>query len=232
MNFNTKIKSYAAQRIDCLRSKRLDYLRKIEIDSLFKLKMMRDIAESRSFTVSEIINMLLNVRVALRDRSLTGELLRELAFLTIRERQSDGLISSDENCLRYTKDNDVYSVSVKTGPYLSEHSVIADTTDERSIDNSIIYIDGYCIGQDESFIDGQFRRYCGRQFWRFISDDNLFMNAVIVPASEPLRKRDYEFNEVFDKRINYLYLSFANMYCDLNGAILWDRIRDDVFGYH
>jgi hypothetical protein len=89
---------------------------------------------------------------------------------------------------------------------------------------NIICINGCCYGQDKNPDKGNYFKYCGQDFWEFISGDGNLYTEIIEPLGYKAKERNEEFLKAYYQRINVFTLEFMNEYCDKNGVINWKRI--------
>jgi hypothetical protein len=85
-------------------------------------------------------------------------------------------------------------------------------------------INGCCYGRDTRPDKGDYYKYCGQEFWTFISgDENLYLD-IIEPLGYKARERNDEFQKSYNQMITLFIQQFIDEYCDENGSINWQKI--------
>jgi len=77
---------------------------------------------------------------------------------------------------------------------------------------------------DAHIYKGDYFKYCGQEFWAFISgNENLYID-IIEPLGNKAKERNDEFQKSYSKMINKFTKEFSNTYCDDNGEIDWEKL--------
>jgi Type II restriction endonuclease EcoO109I len=88
----------------------------------------------------------------------------------------------------------------------------------------IIAVNGCCYGIDNQPDKGDYFKYCGQKFWRFISgDDNLYTD-IIEPLGNKAKERNDDFMMSYSNKLNRFTMDFANEFCTEYGAIDWNKL--------
>lgn len=87
----------------------------------------------------------------------------------------------------------------------------------------IIAINGCCYGIENQPIKDGYFKYCGQEFWEFISNDNQLCINIIEPFGHKAQEKNEEFMRAYAKVINTFTLKFAQEFCD-DGTINWEKI--------
>ena len=89
---------------------------------------------------------------------------------------------------------------------------------------NITAVNGCCYGIDTNPDKGDYFKYCGQEFWAFISgNENLYLE-IIEPLGHKARERNDEFQKSYAQMINKFTKEFSNTYCDGNGEIDWEKL--------
>ena len=89
--------------------------------------------------------------------------------------------------------------------------------------DNIIAINGCCYGMDKSPDKGEYLKYCGQNFWNFISGDENLYTRIIEPLGYKAKERNEEFNYEYARIVNNLVDGFISRFCD-NGKINWTSL--------
>ena len=89
---------------------------------------------------------------------------------------------------------------------------------------NITAVNGCCYGIDNNSDKGDYFKYCGQEFWSFISgNENLYID-IIEPLGHKARERNDEFQKSYTQMINKFTKEFSNTYCNDNGEIDWEKL--------
>lgn len=85
-------------------------------------------------------------------------------------------------------------------------------------------VNGCCYGRDSKPDKGEFFKYCGQEFWSFISGEDTLYIDIIEPLATKAKERNEEFQQEYAKMINKFTLQFMNEFCLEDGAINWVKL--------
>jgi hypothetical protein len=89
---------------------------------------------------------------------------------------------------------------------------------------NIIAVNGCCYGKDNKPNKGIYFKYCGQEFWEFISGNpNLYLE-IIEPLGTKARERDEKFKEDYSKMINKFTNEFFADFLKEDGGIDWEKL--------
>ena len=94
-----------------------------------------------------------------------------------------------------------------------------------------ICVNGCCYGKDKNshkfpMKGTDYFKYCGQQFWSFISGDKELYMKIIEPLGHKAKERNDDFQMSYSNMINKFVREFANNFCDSNGAIDWQKLLE------
>ena len=84
-------------------------------------------------------------------------------------------------------------------------------------------VNGCCYGQDASPDKGDYFKYCGQDFWEFISGQNELYTQIIEPLGHKAKEKNEEFANEYAKIITNFTVEFANEFCE-DGRIDWAKL--------
>jgi hypothetical protein len=136
--------------------------------------------------------------------------------------------------LEFDNDNIRFIVTIKSGPNWGNSSQIAKlVSDFKSAKKTlrtsnsqlnIIAINGCCYGFDNKPDKGDYFKYCGQEFWSFISgNENLYID-LIEPLGHKAKERDEDFQKLYSHMINKFIKEFSIIYCNDIGEIDWEKL--------
>lgn len=137
--------------------------------------------------------------------------------------------------LEFEKEPIRYIVTIKSGPNWGNSSQIAKmkadfATAKRTLRTSgsgikiIEAVNGCCYGIENKPDKGDYFKYCGQEFWSFISgEDSLYLD-IIEPLATKAKERNDEFQEIYAKMLNKFTLEFMQQFCLADGSIDWNKL--------
>ena len=88
----------------------------------------------------------------------------------------------------------------------------------------IVAVNGCCYGRTANSDKGDYFKYCGQQFWEFISGQETLYKDIVEPLGHKAKEKNDIFLESYSKMINKFTKEFANDFCDDNGEIKWNKL--------
>lgn len=136
--------------------------------------------------------------------------------------------------LEFSKDGTRFIVSIKSGPNWGNSGQIREmkedfTNAKRALRTSggrenMVAVNGCCYGKDDRPDKGTYYKYCGQDFWHFISGEkNLYLD-IVEPLGTKAKERNDEYQKTYDSMINRLLRDFITEFCISDGTIDWDKL--------
>lgn len=135
--------------------------------------------------------------------------------------------------MEFNKDNVRYIVAIKSGPNWGNSSQIRKMRDDflkakRTIHTgnskiNIVAINGCCYGRDSKPDKGDYYKYCGQEFWEFISGNTDLYVKLIKPLGYSAKEKNDEFNEKYAQIVNKFTIEFSKKFV-VDGKINWDAL--------
>ncbi|MGP1438088.1 MAG: PmeII family type II restriction endonuclease [Treponema sp.] len=89
---------------------------------------------------------------------------------------------------------------------------------------NIVAVNGCCYGKDKNCDKGDYFKYCGQQFWHFISgSENLYID-IIEPLGYKAKEKNESFMHLYTQIINKFTHEFIETFCLKSGEIDWKKI--------
>jgi hypothetical protein len=225
---------YVESNINVFHEKRIKNLDNFKLYQVLKWKNPYLFKAKHTFTTSQIIDGIVGAHISSNEETIFGDWLEGLAIF-INHKVYGGWKSGIPNIdLEFDKDDTRYIVTIKSGPNWGNSSqiskMIADfKTAKKTLRTgnshlNIIPVNGCCYGQDKNPDKGDYFKYCGQEFWSFISgNENLYLE-IIEPLGYKARERNEAFQNSYTQMINKFNKQFAIEFCDDNGAIEWEKL--------
>ena len=185
-------------------------------------------------TSEQIIRGIVDAHISSNEETIFGNWLEGLAIFINNEvygGYKSGITGID---LEFNKDNIRYIVTIKSGSNWGNSSqikkMLSDFKTAKKIlrtSNSqinVVAINGCCYGIDRNPDKGEYFKYCGKEFWNFISgEENLYIE-LIEPLGYKAREKNEDFMLSYTQMINKFTREFSNSFCKKNGAIDWKKL--------
>jgi len=229
----SKVTDYVEKNIGKFHSARLISLKRLKLEQVLKRKNPYLFKAKYILTSEMLIKTLLDAHLSSQEETIFGNFLENLAIF-INETVFSGKKSSTEGVdLEFTGDKKRYIVSIKSGPNWGNNSQIKKMVQSfktakkilRANNPSVevICINGCCYGREPTADKGEYFKYCGQEFWEFISGNkNLYLD-LIVPLGHNAKARNQEFLEEYSKIVNLFTSEFSQNFCK-DGKIDWESL--------
>ena len=225
---------YVEDNIGIFHQKRIDSLDSLKLKTVLKKKNPYLFKAKHLLTAEEIIRKLTDAFISSNEETIFGDWLEGLAIF-INQRVYNGWKSGITGIdLEFDKDDIRYILAIKSGPNWGNSSQIAKmkgdfTTAKRTLRTSnsgliVTAVNGCCYGIDNKPDKGDYFKYCGQEFWHFISGQENLYKDIIEPLGHKAKEKNDMFMESYAKMINKFTKKFANDFCDNNGEIDWEKL--------
>lgn len=229
-----EIISFIEPNITKFHKKRLENLLKLELKDILKRKNPYLFKAKNITTAQDLVKSLLDAHLSSQEEGIFGGFLEALAIFICSKFYGGKKSSAEGIDLEFEKGNNKYIVTVKSGPNWGNSQQIGRMEDNfrkakkilgtNAEKINIMAVNGCCYGRDENFNKGDYLKLCGQRFWEFISgDENLYIE-IIEPLGYEAKKKNEGFLTEYAKVINKFTREFAEIYCDKDGDILWDKL--------
>lgn len=199
-------------------------------------------------TAEELIRYVLDAYLSSQEETIFGNLMEELAIFVCenvfkgRKAEQKKFKSID---LIFQKNNKMFIVGIKSGPNWGNSDQINRMKEnfkmarkilkKESITTEIIAVNGCMYGKDSkpfkiNLTDRQknYYKYCGQEFWEFISGDKEFYQRIVAPIDKEAKKKDEVHKAAYSAKINELTMEFSKTYLTNEGQINWEKLIDFV----
>lgn len=230
----TDVTQYVEEHIGTFHQKRIERLNKLKLRTVLKKKNPYLFKAKYLLTANEIVQGIADAYISSGEETIFGDWLEGLAIF-INQKVYGGWKSGIANIdLEFDKDNIRYIVNIKSGPNWGNSSQISKMkadfkTAKRTLRTSnsniiVIAINGCCYGTDNRPDKGDYFKYCGQEFWEFISGNKDLYTEIIEPLGHKAKERNDEFMESYSNMINKFTRDFIKDFCKPNGEIDWIKL--------
>lgn len=230
-----EIEKYVEDNISTFHQKRIDSLKKLKLRTVLKKKNPYLYKAKYLLTAQDIITRITDAFISSNEETIFGDWLEGLAIF-VNEKVYDGKKSTSKGIdLEFEKDNIRYLVSIKSGPNWGNSSqinkLIADFNSAiktlRTSNSKInaVAVNGCCYGKDNNPLkNGNYYKYCGQEFWEFISGNQSLYIDIIEPLGYKAKEKNDTFIKMYSEMINRFTKEFIDAFCKINGEIDWVKL--------
>lgn len=221
--------------------KRLKKINELLLSEILKRKNPYLFKAKNIQTSEELIKYVLDAFLSSQEETIFGNLMEELAIFACKavftgRKAEKGKFKSID--LFFERDNIFYIVSIKSGVNWGNKDQISEMKKNfkkakkilktEGVNKKIIAINGCMYGKDSSPKKKDYYKYCGQEFWKFITNDVEFYQKIIIPLDKEAKNKDEDFKSAYSAKINELTREFSGKYLDKSGLIDWHKIVEYV----
>jgi len=225
---------YVEKNIGTFHEKRISSLDSLKLSKVLKRKNPYLFKAKYVLTANEIITGIVDAHISSSEEGIFGDWLEGLAIF-INEKVYGGWKSGIPNIdLEFDIDNRRYIVNIKSGPnwgnssqvkkMVSDFKTATKTLRTSNSKLNIVSVNGCCYGTDNNPDKGDYFKFCGQEFWGFISGENDLYTKIIEPLGHKAKERNDEFIKSYSQILNKFTKEFTIEFCDNNGNIKWDKL--------
>ncbi|MDR0657748.1 MAG: cytosolic protein [Mediterranea sp.] len=229
-----QVTTYVEQNISKFHQSRIDKLKELKLKTILKKKNPYLFKAKYFTTAADIVKSLADAFISSAEETIFGDWLEGLAIFVCSNAYKGRKSSTTGIDLEFEKDNIRYIVSIKSGPNWGNSSQIAKMRSDfnkarRTIrtgksDIEVRAINGCCYGIDNAPDKGDFFKYCGQDFWHFISGEKMLYTDIIEPLGEKAKERNEDFQNNYSQMINKFTKEFIDEFCSEDGSIDWNKL--------
>ena len=228
------VTQYVEENIAVFHEKRLKSLDKLKLSDVLKRKNPYLFKAKNTETSEQIVRGIVDAHISSNEETIFGDWLEGLAIF-VNQKVYGGWKSGIQNIdLEFDKDNIRYIVAIKSSKNWGNSSQVAKLTADfktakKTLRTSnsqlvIVAVNGCCYGVDNHPDKGDYFKYCGQEFWSFISgNENLYID-IIEPLGHTAKNKNEEFQKSYTQVINIFTKQFSNDYCNNDGDIDWVKL--------
>jgi len=228
------VSQYVENNIGTFHQKRISSLDTLSLSKVLRRKNPYLFKAKYVLTAQEIVKGLVDAHISSNEETIFGDWLEGLAIF-INEKVYRGKKSGIKGVdLEFDDNNIRYIVNIKSGPNWGNSSQIAKMasdfkTAKKTLRTSnsglnIVAVNGCCYGRDNNPDKGNYFKYCGQVFWHFISGNEDLFTEIIEPLGYKAKQKNDDFLKSYSQMINKFTTEFGNTFCDINGAIDWEKL--------
>ena len=225
---------YVEENIGVFHEKRIACLNRLKLKTVLQKKNPYLFKAKYLLTAEQIIRSLTDAFISSNEETIFGDWLEGLAIF-INGKVFGGWKSGIPGVdLEFDSDHTRYIVTIKSGPNWGNSSQIAKMradlkNAQRTLRTSnsklrIVPVNGCCYGKDNRPDKGDYWKYCGQEFWNFISDNKDLYTEIIEPIGYKSKEKNDEFVKSYSRMINKFTKEFSTDFCNINGEVNWKKL--------
>ena len=229
-----EITDYVEANIQVFHQRRLENLQKLKLMNVVKRKNPYLFKAKNINTAQDFVKTILEAHLSSQEETIFGGFLEGLAIFICEQVYSGQKSAAEGIDLEFVKDGIRYIVSIKSGPNWGNSNQVARLKDNftkakrilrtNTKSKNVVAVNGCCYGKNLKPDKGEYYKYCGQQFWEFISGNDNLYTEIIEPLGHQAKERNDQFMEEYAKVVNKFTLEFITTFCDTEGNILWEEI--------
>mgnify|MGYP000898989966 CR=1 FL=1 len=225
---------YVEENIGTFHEKRIQSLDKLKLYEVLHRKNPYLFKAKYVLTTEQIIRGIVDAHISSSEEGIFGDWLEGLAIFINQKvygGRKSGITGID---LEFDKDDKRYLVNIKSGPNWGNNSQMKKMksdfiTAKRTLRTSnshlnVVAINGCCYGIDNRPDKGDYFKYCGQDFWYFISGNKDLFIEIIEPLGYKAKEKNDEYIISYTQMINKFTKVFANEFCTESGDIDWEKL--------
>ena len=229
-----KVVQYVEENIGFFHQKRIQRLNKLKLSQVLKRKNPYLFKAKYMQTSEQIIRGIVDAHISSNEETIFGNWLEGLAIFISNEvygGYKSGITGID---LEFDKENIRYIVTIKSGnnwgnssqikKMISDFKTAKKTLRTSNSQINVVAINGCCYGKENNPDKGDYFKYCGQEFWEFISGNKDLYTELIEPLGHQEKEKNEEFMLSYTQMINKFTREFSNNFCKKNGDIYWKKL--------
>jgi hypothetical protein len=224
-------------------TKRLADLQALSLNAVLRRKNPYLFKAKNIELAGDLVKGIVDAFLSSQEETVFGNLLEGFAIF-ISARLHGGFKSERKSLdLEFRRGDKYHIVGIKSGPNWGNSDQINRMKDNfkaaridllrQGVTDEIVAVNGCIYGKDRNPLkrDGDpekiYFKYCGQDFWEFISGDPDLYREMIVPIDEEARQKDEVFKAAYNTKVNEMTEAFMQNFMTAH-QIDWVKLVDFV----
>lgn len=215
-------------------NKRLEALVQLKLDKILKRKNPYLYKAKNISTAEQLVRSFLDAYLSSQEETIFGDFLEGVAIFACKKTFGGWKSTTAGIDLEFDKDGVRNIISIKSGPNWGNSEQIkkmrssflkaSQTLRTSNSQLTIKSINGCCYGKDNKPDKGDYYKYCGQNFWYYITGIDSFYTDIIEPLGIQAKKRNEEFEEQYSRVINKFTSEFSKSFLTPEHTIDWVQL--------
>lgn len=227
------VRNYVNDNIGEFHNKRIHSLDSLSLKKVLRRKNPYLYKTKNLLTSEMIVREIVDAHISSNEETIFGDWLEGLAIFINRlvfGGWKSGIPGID---LEFNDDRKRYIVNIKSGPNWANRSQIQKMITDflsakrtlRTSDSklNIVSVNGCCYGRESHPDKGDYFKYCGQDFWEFISGNKNLYLEIIEPLGFNAKQKNDEYMKLYSSLINRFTSEFSTTFCKESGEIDWEK---------
>lgn len=232
--------NYVENNIATFHTKRIESLDSLKLKTVLNRKNPYLFKAKYVLTASDIVKSIVDAHISSNEETIFGDWLEGLAIFIngkVYGGKKSGIPGID---LEFDSNGIRHIVSIKSGPNWGNSGQIQKMIDNfntaRKILKStggginVMAVNGCCYGRQNPTqyykMKGDYYKYCGQAFWKFISGNTNLYTEIIDPLGYKAKEKNDDFILSYSNMLNRFTAEFATEFCTQSGEIDWKRLLE------
>jgi hypothetical protein len=227
------VQRYVEENLGKFHQTRLKRLLSLKLSKILQRKNPYLFRAKNISAAKELVRTLLEAHLSSQEETIFGEFLEGLAIF-VNSKVYGGRKSSAQGIdLEFSYDQVRYIVSIKSGPNWGNSSQIRKMREDfkkarktlrtNNAGLHIVAVNGCCYGRCSNPDKGDYFKYCGEEFWHFISGEAELFTELVEPLGHVASEHDEAFGKKYAAIVEQFSESFARHFCE-DGEINWEAL--------
>ena len=225
---------YVEKNIGLFHKKRIDSLDNLKLTDVLRRKNPYLFKAKNALLAQDIVQGIVDAHISSQEETIFGDWLEGLAIFInskVYGGRKSGISGID---LEFDESGKRYILTIKSGPNWANSKQLKEMlatfkTATKILRTSgsgltVIAVNGCCYGRDNNPDKGDYFKYCGQQFWKFISGNDKLYIDIIEPLGHKAKERNEEFSELYAKVITKFTATFINDFSKKDFSIDWEKL--------
>lgn len=234
LNLTSEVSQYVEQNIGIFHQKRIQSLDNLKLTQVLRRKNPYLFKAKSVMTAEQIIRGIVDAHISSNEETIFGDWLEGLAIFInnkVYGGYKSGITGID---LEFDNNGMRYIVAIKSGPnwgnssqlqkMMTDFKTAKKTLRTSNAQINVVAVNGCCYGKENQPDKGDYFKYCGQQFWAFISGHSTLYIDLIEPLGYKAREKNDEFAISYAQMINKFTRDFTIEFCKESGEIDWEKL--------
>lgn len=229
-----EVSQYVKENIASFHKSRISKLESLSLNDFIKRKNPYLYKAKYLTTASDVVKGWADAYLSSAEETIFGDWLEGLAIFVCSRVYGGWKSSTTGIDLEFDKEGVRYIVSIKSGPNWANANQKRQMQDnfkaaKRALRTSksglnVQAVNGCCYGKDTRPDKGDYWKYCGQDFWYFISGEESLYTDIIEPIATDAKAQNDAYRKEYGKMLNKITKAFIDQYCNADGSIDWKKI--------
>lgn len=183
---------------------------------------------------SELVKEIVDAYLSSGEETIFGTYLEQLSIHVCEQVYGGSKSTAEGIDLEFDKNGVHYLVSIKSGPNWGNSGQITKMRDNfrkakrilgtNNSKSNVVAVNGCCYGKENRPDKGEYLKYCGQDYWEFISGEKNLYQKIILSLEREAKEKDELFDDAYNRKINQLTKDMLDNFCLKDGAIDWKSL--------